>query len=81
MTSEDDLSNGQAATQLAIGVPAVGSAESTPYVQKRSVPVPWRGTTIQLQVRVPRLDDLAQDQIIEARDNLHRYRAAWPQMA
>ena len=81
VTSEDDLSNGQAATQLAIRVPAFGSAASTPHVQKRSVPVPWRGTTIQLQVRVPRLDDLAQDQIIEARDNLHRYRAAWPQMA
>ena len=81
VTSEDDLSNGQAATQLAIRVPAVGSAESTPHVQKRSVPVPWRGTTVQLQVRVPRLDNLAQDQIIEARDNLHRYWAAWPPMA
>ncbi|WP_419837052.1 hypothetical protein [Candidatus Poriferisodalis sp.] len=81
VTSEDDLSDGRAAAQLAVRVPAVGSAESAPHVQKRSVPVPWRGTTIQLQVRVPRLDGLAQDQIIEARDNLHRYRAAWPQMA
>lgn len=81
VTSEDDLSDGRAATQLAVRVPAVGSAETTPHVQKRSLPVPWRGTTIQLQVRVPRLDHFAQDQIIEARDNLHRYRAAWPQMA
>lgn len=81
VTSEDDLSDGHTATQLAIRVPAVGSSESAPDVQKRSVPVPWRGTTVQLQVRVPRLDHLDQDQISEARDNLHRYRAAWPQMA
>ncbi|MDE0136382.1 MAG: hypothetical protein OXM54_16265 [Acidimicrobiaceae bacterium] len=81
VTSEDDLSDGHTATQLAIRVPAVGSSEPAPDVQKRSVPVPWRGTTVQLQVRVPRLDHLDQDQISEARDNLHRYRAAWPQMA
>lgn len=81
VTSEDDLSDGHTATQLAIRVPAVDSSESAPDVQKRSVPVPWRGTTVQLQVRVPRLDHLDQDQISEARDNLHRYRAAWPQMA
>lgn len=81
VTTEDDLSDGHAAAQLVMRVPAVGSVESTPHPQKRSVPVPWRGTTVQLQVRVPRLDHLDQHQISEARDNLHRYRAAWPQMA
>lgn len=81
VTSEDDRSGGQAATQIAIRVPAVGSAGSSPDVRKRSIAVPWRGTTVQLQVRVPRLDHLDQEQVAEARDNLHRYRAAWPQMA
>ena len=81
VTSEDDRSNGQAATQIAIRVPAVGLSGPLPEVQARSIAVPWRGTTVQLQVRVPRLDDLDQEQVAEVRDNLHRYRAAWPQMA
>ena len=76
VTSEDDLSDGQSATRILIGVPPAGAEDPSPQISQPSAPLPWRGTTVHVQIRIPRLEGVDERQLSELRDNLYRYRAA-----
>ena len=70
--SEDDLSEGQGATRVQVDVPALGSGDQSLRVGRRSTPLPWRGTTVHVQIRVPRLEDADEYRLREFQDRLYR---------
>ena len=72
VTSEDDLSGGQSATRIQIDVPPITAGDQSLRVERRSTPLPWRGTTVHVQIRIPRLEDADEHKLNEFRDRLHR---------
>ena len=79
VTSEDDLGDGRSATRILISVPPAGAHDPSLQVERRSAPLPWRGTTVHMQIRIPRLEGADERQLRELRDKLYRYRIARPQ--
>ena len=79
--SEDDLSDGQSATRIQVDVPAIRAEDQSARFDRRRARLPWRGTTIHVQIRIPRLEDVDQRQLEEFRRKLYRYRTAVPQPA
>ena len=79
VTSEDDLSDGRSATRVLIGVPPTGADDQSLHVERRSASLPWRGTTVHVQIRIPRLEGVDERQLRELRDRLYRYSTARPQ--
>ena len=77
--SEDDLSDGRSATRIDVDVPAIGADDQSLSVERRSARLPWRGTTVHMQIRIPRLDDVDEHELEEIRHRLRRYRTAVPQ--
>ena len=81
VTSEDERSDGTAAAQVELTIAADGASNDQPAVKTRRLDVPWRGTTVHLQLRVPRLEDMKSNQLDALRDRIHGRRSAQPQMA
>ena len=79
VTTEDDQSDGQSATRVQLEVPAFEAGDQSPKVKTNSTPLPWRGTTIHAQIRIPRLEETDERQLRELRDRLHRYSSVVPQ--
>ena len=75
VTSEDDLSGGQRATRIQISVPPAAAEDPSLEIMSRNMPLPWRGTTVHVQIRVPRLEGADGRQLRELKSNLHKYRA------
>ena len=76
VTSEDDRSAGRSAVQVELAVPAAGSGSTRFNVSTRGINVPWRGTAIHAQLRIPRIGDMDEDQLKAVRDRLSRHRSA-----
>lgn len=72
VTSEDDLSDGQSATRVQVDVPAIGSDDQSLQVERRIAQLPWRGTTVHVKIRIPRLEDVDEHQLNEFRSRLYR---------
>ena len=72
VTSEDDLSDGQSATRIQVDVPAIRSDDQSLQVKRRSTQLPWRGTTVHVKIRIPRLEDVDEHQLREFRNRLYR---------
>ncbi len=72
VTSEDDLSDGQSATRVQVDVPAIGSDDQSLQVERRIAQLPWRGTTVHVKIRIPRLEDVHEHQLNEFRSRLYR---------
>ena len=81
VTSEDDLSGGQNATRVQVDVPAIKAGDQALQVERRSTPLPWRGTTVHVQIRIPRTEDVDEHHLREFRDRLYRCSSAASQPA
>jgi hypothetical protein len=79
VTTEDDRSDGQSATRIQVDVPALRSDDQSLKVERRSAQMPWRGTTVRVQIRIPRLEDADEHQLREFQDRLYRSSSAVPQ--
>ena len=80
VTSEDELSGGTAAAQVEMTIAATGSNHQRPVIDARRIDVPWRGTTVHVQLRVPKLENMKSDQLDALRDRIYGRRAAQPQI-
>ena len=72
VTSEDDLSGGRSATRVRVDVPAITADDQSLQVERRSAQLPWRGTTVHVKIRIPRLEDVDEHQLREFRNGLYR---------
>ena len=79
VTSEDDRSDGQRATRTLIGVPPVAAEGQALEIASRPASVPWRGTTVHVQIRIPRPRDVDEHQLNALRDKLSSHIPTGPQ--
>ena len=79
VTSEDDRSDGQSATRTQISVPPAAAEDWSLRTANRHASVPWRGTTVHVQIRIPRSKDVDERQLRRLTHKLYRHRAAKPQ--
>lgn len=76
VTSEDDRTAGRSAVRVELAVPAVASESDQLTVASRGLNVPWRGTAVHAQLRIPRIGDMNDDQLQAMRDKLSRRQSA-----
>lgn len=79
VTSEDDASPRGMATQVELAVPPISDDNIKLKARARSVGVPWHGTTIHTQLRIPRIHGMDEDQLVALRDRMHETEVIWPQ--
>lgn len=79
VTSEDDMSSRGTATQVELTVPPISDEDTRLDARPRHVDVPWHGTTIHVQLRIPRIHDMDEDQLVALRDRMHEAEVIWPQ--